>query len=299
MAFLLLLPLLVSGFLVCLKDPTIYYRLHRYEGQMLYLQVGRYGIGCFLMAFAIMSILSLSFSHLWGNFCPIPWGSEAPQVTQAASAGKTCFHVDTDFLKVLGERIEASGAVAAGSGQLAIFALLTGALTLLMPSLWAALVIRHLRKELGTNDLEQIIAYILKESVSHSPIRSTLYQSFVFKTPVMVSMDDRKVYVGYIKSLGGPTEVTGVDQEIQLLPLVSGYRDKDTLKVEYTTEYPSDATIEPVCFKQENITSIGFFSAEIRAAFQTSESQVDSKAGKFAEHLDTFLEKLIKAIKAN
>ncbi|MEX5592500.1 hypothetical protein [Pseudomonas orientalis] len=103
----------------------------------------------------------------------------------------------------------------------------------------------------------------------------------------------------YIKSLGGPTEVTGVGQGIQLLPLVSGYRDKDTLKVEYTTEYPSDATIEPVCFKQENITSIGFFSAEIRAAFQTSESQVDSKASKFAEHLDTFFEKLIKAIRAN
>lgn len=71
------------------------------------------------------------------------------------------------------------------------------------------------------------------------------------------------------------------------------------LKVEYATAYLSDATVEPVCVKQENITSIGFFSAEIRVAFQTSESHADSKADKFAEHLDTFLGKLIKAIKAS
>ncbi|RJX60308.1 hypothetical protein C6383_13710 [Pseudomonas syringae pv. actinidiae] len=66
MAFLLLLPLLVSGFLVCLKDPTVYCRLHRYEGQMLYLLVGRYGIYCFLAAMFVTAALAGLFSHDWG-----------------------------------------------------------------------------------------------------------------------------------------------------------------------------------------------------------------------------------------
>ncbi|HCV77558.1 MAG TPA: hypothetical protein DGS68_12635, partial [Pseudomonas sp.] len=50
MFLLLLLPILVSGFLVCHKHPLYFYRLHRYEGQYLYLQSARFGLFCTLLA---------------------------------------------------------------------------------------------------------------------------------------------------------------------------------------------------------------------------------------------------------
>ncbi len=95
MAFLLLLPLLVSGFLVCLKDPTVYCRLHRYEGQMLYLQVGRYGIYCFVAAMCVTAVLAGLFSHDWGVLCP-KW------LQAANAASPVCFAVNTDFMGALG-----------------------------------------------------------------------------------------------------------------------------------------------------------------------------------------------------
>jgi hypothetical protein len=80
------------------------------------------------------------------------------------------------------------------------------------------------------------------------------------------------LFVGLIQSLGTPTEVTGLDLKIKLLPGLSGYRDKASMKVTKTNTYPTDpAILEPIYFKQENITSISLFSEKIREVFDKEE----------------------------
>jgi hypothetical protein len=263
MALLLLLPLLVSGFLVCLEDPFKYYTLHRYEGQLLYLRVGHYGILCLMAAFAIVSTVSLILSHDWSF-------TLAPSCLWGARAGEYTF--STDFLAGLGKLISEVGLVETKSSQITVFACLTGFITLLMPYAWAARMRRLLKAYVKSEDEEKIESFLTKETLRHSPMGSTLVNAFAHKRPVMISMDDRKVYVGLIQSLGRPTEVTGLDLEIRLLPGLSGYRDKDSLKVTYTNTYPSDPLIlEPIYFKQENIISISLFSEKIREVFDEEE----------------------------
>ncbi|WP_192872269.1 hypothetical protein [Pseudomonas congelans] len=286
MAFLLLLPLLVSGFFVCLKDPTIYCRLHRYEGQMLYLQVGRYGIYCFLAAMFVTAALAGLFSHDWGVFCP-KWA----QTNDAASP--VCFAVNTDFMGALGQMGQDFDISGKNFSQVGVFLVLSGLLTLAMPGLGAFFTVKILKWQLKASKEEEIAAYLLGESVEHSPICSTLFDAFVDKEEVMITMVDRKVYVGYIMDVGAPTEVTGVNQEILLIPTVSGYRDKDTLKVVYTTDYPSDTPLRPIGFRQENIVSISIFSDEVREAFKRADYE---RAGEETAKEKAAKDQLVKAI---
>lgn len=279
MALLLLLPLLVSGFLVCLYDPLIYYRLHRYEGQLLYLQVSRYGIYCLVTALAIMALLSGLLSHSWFTYC-------LSGVCTLESLGN-CHTFSTDFLSYLGGLASKLGLVDSKVSQVTTFGFLTGLLTLAMPRVWAWRTHRGLRKDLGSDDAEEIDSYLTKSTLQHSPMGSTLVKAFAHKKPIMISMDDRKVYVGLIQSLGSPTEVTGLDLEIKLLPGLSGYRDKDSLKITYTNTYPKDPSIvEPIYFRQENIVSISLFSEKIREVFQNEE---EAKSKKWYDWPDSSL----------
>jgi hypothetical protein len=68
-------------------------------------------------------------------------------------------------------------------------------------------------------------------------------------------MSDRKVYVGTVVSMGEPTETSGMDQDILIIPVLSGWRDKDTLKVCFSTFY-ADANKDLILtLRQEEIVS--------------------------------------------
>jgi hypothetical protein len=271
MGFLLLLPLLVSGFLVCLKHPVIYFRLHRYEGQLLYLQVARYGMNCLFVSFAFFALMSLIVSHSWAGFC-------FPKFENVCVPA-----FSTDFLSWIGSKFVLMDlAKSEQRGQLAAFTVLVGVGSMLLPVPWTRLLIRKLRKKVNRRlarrpsavskakpgaDDDVLYTYLLKESVTHSPRLTMLYQAFATREQVMLSMEDRKVYVGYISSLGAPTEVSGIDQELQLIPTISGYRDDDTREVKYTTHY-SVIDIEcPIVLKQENIVSVTMFNVDVRIGF--------------------------------
>lgn len=71
----------------------------------------------------------------------------------------------------------------------------------------------------------------------------------------MLTMDDRKVYVGKIVTMGEPSETAGMDQEIIIIPVMSGYRDKDSLIVKFTTKYKDIDKELQVCLRQESIVS--------------------------------------------
>ena len=72
---------------------------------------------------------------------------------------------------------------------------------------------------------------------------------------VMISLSDRKVYVGKVINLGEPSETSGMDQDISIIPLMSGYRDKDDLTVEFTTYYEETGGNLYISIRQDAIVS--------------------------------------------
>jgi|SRR5579863_8671800 len=62
-----------------------------------------------------------------------------------------------------------------------------------------------------------------------------LHRAFIFRKPIMVTLKSGKVYVGQpAGSIGDPSVRA---HSIKIIPLVSGYRDPDTHKVELPTKY--------------------------------------------------------------
>ncbi|CAG8863394.1 hypothetical protein PS627_00332 [Pseudomonas fluorescens] len=81
-------------------------------------------------------------------------------------------------------------------------------------------------------------AFILNLMVPSRPLTSQLLASMNDKTSqYMFSMDDRKVYVGRVSSIGDLHEAGSMDEDFEIVPVMSGFRDKGTLKVTYTTDY--------------------------------------------------------------
>ena len=78
----------------------------------------------------------------------------------------------------------------------------------------------------------------------------------------MLSMNDRKVYVGYVAACAEPSQNGGAYQEVTLVPMMSGYRDEKTLKVNITTYYEDAGESIELIVRQDTILSAGEFNWE-------------------------------------
>lgn len=74
----------------------------------------------------------------------------------------------------------------------------------------------------------------LVKAVHHDPLESLLIEAAVRKFPVIITLSSRKFYVGIVDC---PMFEHGKADYLQLLPLLSGYRDKDDLTINVTTNY--------------------------------------------------------------
>ncbi|NVZ16062.1 MULTISPECIES: hypothetical protein [unclassified Pseudomonas] len=231
MGLLIIFPLLVSGYLVCIKHPYYYCRLHRFEGQLLYLQVARLGLVCLVVA-SLASALTLAF------------------------AGR---EVATDYGSYLGALLVELDIANKKNAALWVFWLQTGLTTLVIPSLWARLYVNAKKKQLKLKSDEQLNCRLALNILEGTPFKYLLKESIQKYTPCMFSLNDRKVYVGIFVFVGMPTESEGMDHTFTLLPLLSGYRDKDTLEVNLGTRYSDNSHPAPIMLIQENVVSVTRF----------------------------------------
>jgi len=237
MFFLLIFPVLVAGFLACHIHPIHSYRLHRYEGQYLYLKSAELGLRCFAIAFPVF---------LAGHF----WIPETYTVCGV--------RIDLAPHAALINGMSAIGAIDdSEAGKMAGFFLLS-ALTLCAAYImkgWGHLV---LRLRFGTWHAK---VYVIGELLEDSPLDNLLFRLSLQKDKhVMLTLDDRKVYVGKVISLGEPSETNGMDQDISIMPLMSGYRDKDTLSVKFMTHYDDASSDIYLSLRQDSIVSATEFN---------------------------------------
>ena len=195
-----------------MKSPPHFYRLHRYEGQMLYLKSASLGLICTLTAFAIVSLLDY--------FIP----------TYVCG-----FNVDFEswLIRVTKKTLNIDDENASSLAWVVIMTLVTLAVAQLW--VWFDEVGLWLLSKKHKVDASIIL---MGRVLADSPIDALLYQSYISeKKLVMLSLSNRKMYVGVVNNMGEPNEIEGFDQEISLVPILSGYRDKDDLCVHWTTAY--------------------------------------------------------------
>lgn len=265
MGLLLIFPLLVSGYLFCIYNPVIFSSLHRYEGQLLYLLVARHGFNCLIAATLAVSLLVAALSHTWPSFC-------------AFEGSELCVRsFSTDFLSLIAAQLTVLGLVDEMRSQVSAFVILVGLATIVVPKPWARFLYARYKKANGLRSNAAANTFLLGESVRGLPIRAALVESLSLQLPIMVSMEDRKVYVGIVSSIGTPDESSGPDEDFGLFPVASGFRDKDDLRVNYTLQYPevTDETL-PIFFKQEAIVSLTTYNETLAKNLATQLAEKSS-----------------------
>ncbi|MFK4132240.1 hypothetical protein ACI2KR_08095 [Pseudomonas luteola] len=217
-----------------MKHPYYYFRLHRYEGQLLYLLVAKLGITCLIASCLLSAAAAYLFDRL-GWF---------------------------DYLSWLACQLTYFDLVTSPHAYPYAFMLQASIVALFIPRLWASgwrMVASAFYKRKYKSTAESVL---LSDILKDSPIGIMLLSSISHeKHMLMISMEDRKVYVGHVHEIGDPNEASGPHESFMLLPSYSGYRDKDSMEVTLNTFYPQE-TSSFVVLRQENIVSITRFNAD-------------------------------------
>jgi len=263
MGLLLILPILVSGYIFCNGSVYRQATINKYEGQLLYLLVAKIGLFLFIGGAVLSSLLIYLSKHAYFD----------------------AFNLD--YLKLVRAFLVRNGIAEGESAPLWAFlaqaSFISFALAFVCPRLYVAWI--RCRHRLSS---AQAKAFILHERVPNRPITEQLLASLIDDSSLyMFSMDDRKVYVGRVSSVGEPHETAGLDEDFEIVPTMSGYRDKDTLKVTYTTDY--SAVVDELKVKgrsfgftillsQKNIVSMSRFEAQVWNEFKARQDAEAAKA---------------------
>ncbi len=251
MFLLLILPILVSGFVVCNTNPNYYYRLHRYEGQYLYLKSAHLGV---------ISLLSFSLIALFANkylpptICLFSWEVPIDVISLAKSLLR-------DALKSKNEADLTSF----------VWVVVVSVGSILYSYLWS--IISRIRLHYKAGSFEESKILLMSNILSDSPLDKLFFESYIHVRPLLLSLQSRKIYVGTINSLGEPNESEGMDQEISVIPLMSGYRDKNKLTVKFTELYNAVETDLNIIIRQDQILSASWFDFEVYKKINATKPQ--------------------------
>lgn len=241
MLALLIIPLLVSGSLLVTSPHNIklFYRLHRYDGQLLYMKVATYGVYAFATALLFAYVLKFFFP----NLAVATWlshlidGSPDPKENRITS-------------------------------WLILLSITTCALAII----WLQLC--RLRMHIAAwmisanqdiNFAKQVIRlYELEKLLSDGSLGQLFFYSATEDRPVLVSLKSRKVYVGTVNMISEPNEKQGPNLEISISPIMSGYRDKDTLRVLFSNDYNDlDDVDTSIIFPLSEVSHASWFNMDI------------------------------------
>lgn len=255
MALLYSLIILVSGFIYCQIHPIIKNKLYRYEGQFLYLKSAQYGFFFLIASVVLLEILE-KISYYPNSLCP--------------------FTFDKFSILLFVERMLLEHKLVDDKNvKISSYLSTVSTLTIFMPFFINLFERFRLRLKYSTKNFTP---YIMSNILKDSPLDYLLFKSSIERGEgseifLMLTMADRKVYVGKIVSLGEPSETEGPNQEIEIIPIVSGYREKDTLVVNFTTYYSIVDEDIKLVLKQSEIMSATPFKQSNYDKFHTNDNK--------------------------
>jgi len=265
---LLLLPVLISGYVVFTTHPYHFYRLHRYDGQLLYLESAKFGFYCTLVSCVLILILN-------GYMPPYLFGVSIDIYSYVHHLMKKVVHDSASSLTwilliSLLSLVVAWAYVTLAKIKLYLKVVDVGDYVSMrrirLSLLRKRLLPRTDKSKLTKKSRARIL--LMGSILRDSPMESLFFRSYIEDGfYLMLTMDDRKVYIGRVISLGEPNENKGMDQDISITPYASGYRDKDNLGVTLTTKY-SDVSLDiSLTLRQDKIVGATHFSPEIYDEF--------------------------------
>lgn len=234
---LALFSILASSYIVFKFSLPHFYKLHRYGGQLLYIKAITIGAIFLCIAYLLEAYFSI-VSRI---------GLYIPKLSIDIFNNK---YTEENFIFFAIPLL------------LALIYCLGGYCYLPLKGYWKS------RKEKNESKLsywERGKILLMYKLLKDSPLDRLLFLSYAGERFLIITMTDRKVYVGRINSLGEPTENRGADQEISIVPIFSGYRDKDNLGVILITDYSkvnNDYDLS-IILKQDNILSAAEFVEDV------------------------------------
>lgn len=257
MLALLLIPILVSGYIMVIANPYHYFRLHRHDGQLLYLKVATHGTLCLIASVIIAAVVKFFFPD---------------------------FHlinlIITEF-KVTGNK--ETDRIYAWLIILSFTSIISSIICII--AVWIKNSFKGMQHRKKHANLYEKIrqaknAKILRKTISPGTMDSMLYDALEStpKRSVLINLSSKKVYVGLINGLTEPNEKEGPNKFISIFPIMSGYRNKDTLLVEFTNIYPSTKKVRSgrtvktpktiknkldIILSTEDITHISWFDFDV------------------------------------
>lgn len=244
---LLIIPLLVSGFIVLTTHPYHYYRLHRYDGQLLYMKAATCGMWCF----AWTIIFAYTLKWLLPSFHLVSMLRD---------------QLDLKLSEPGGERI-IGWIVLLSFGSILISWIWGAAAKVLM--IFKRKIIYFFQGIKSKNiDFENLIMLRIRQDlIKDSPMDEIFFDSLVDRRSVLLTLQSKKIYVGIVNGLGEPNEKEGPNQYISLLPIISGHRDKDTLKVILDNEYKGLSGVDTsIVVPLEEIAQVSWFNIDVHNA---------------------------------
>ncbi|MCK7146245.1 hypothetical protein L8P18_07470 [Enterobacter bugandensis] len=240
----LIIPLLVSGFIVITTHPFHFFRLHRYDGQLLYMKAAKYGLWCLVWSVLIAFIIKYYF----------PSAHLVTDVSQSLGLGESLYQ----------KRI--TGWLIFLSCTSVLLAWLSGVIANWFTTLRSQMIYKFFyKKDISIEESKELVKLrTLQDLVTEGSMDSVFFDSLIDRKSILVSMTNKKVYVGIVNALGEPNEKDGPNQQISILPIMSGYRDKDTLNVYFTNDYNNiEGYDTSVIIPVSQITQVSWFTMEV------------------------------------
>ncbi|MCW2486597.1 hypothetical protein J5069_11915 [Candidatus Symbiopectobacterium sp. NZEC127] len=220
MLALLIIPILVSGYIMITANQYHYFRLYRHEGQLLYMKVAALGTFCLVAAVIIAAGVKYCYPdfRLVSDMINIFKVTSKPEIDRVymwlilLSATSICFSL------------------------------------LYVSVVWVKDFIRgcYYKREVYNDITQAMRARVLRKTYSQGSRDILLLDAIesVPKRPMLLTLSSNKVYVGLINGAGEPTENQGPHQHISFVPLMSGYRHKENLSVTFTNAYPGEIQVK-------------------------------------------------------
>ncbi|EON5841043.1 hypothetical protein ACNDRZ_003333 [Escherichia coli] len=251
MATLLLAVILVSGFIYVNLSLSTRYRYKRSNGWDAYFFVAAWGIVFFLLGGFLTFVLNIT-----GGF---RWLSNELNLTPDSFNGMLSTSSDK------AQRINEIKQIA-----WVVISIVLSAISGLG---------NKLRTKSGDRRWDA-----LAKAVGNNSFESLLMEASARQFPIIATLSSRKIYVGLVTC---PALENGLSEHLEILPMLSGYRDKDDLTISITTNYHqhylesgviggmSRLNIQDfrVLIPKDEVETISFFDTETYNKFKEDEAR--------------------------
>ncbi|WP_147392366.1 hypothetical protein [Arsenophonus endosymbiont of Aleurodicus floccissimus] len=105
------------------------------------------------------------------------------------------------------------------------------------------------------------------------------------KRPVLINLSSKKVYIGIISGLSDPSEKEEPNKYISFFPLMSGYRDKNTMLLEFTNVYPNKIKDLNILVSTDEISHISWFDFKLYNSVNNSAAKEKKETAKLIKIL--------------